>query len=214
MADRGHDHVTRHRLADRLFHWITAACVLTLLVTGFLPVLDVKFDWVTIHWVSGVVLTAAVLFHIVRSLFWQRLADMWTGPREIRQAVRAALAGIRGGPGTGYKPGKYSVAQILFHFGSAVIVIATIVTGLVMLKGIDSPFWDRDNYFVSEAVRGVLFAVHGLAALLLVTMIMLHIYFALRPEKLYFTRSMIVGWITRADYDNKHDTDKWQESGD
>jgi hypothetical protein len=37
-----------------------------------------------------------------------------------------------------------------------------------------------------------------------------HIYFALRPEKLHFTRSMILGWITREEYRANHDTNRWQ----
>lgn len=208
------DRIVRHKLADRIFHWVTAGCMLVLLVTGFLPVLDVKFDWVPIHWITGLVLTAALVFHIVRTLFWQRLADMWVGPREIRDAVRSTVGTAAGRGSGGYRPGKYSVAQVLFHFAVAVVVLAATVTGLVMLKGVESPFWERDPYFVSEATRGLLFAVHGFAALVLVTMIMMHVYFAFRPEKLYFTRSMILGWMTRREYTDHHDPRKWQEAGD
>ena len=49
-----------HALPDRLFHWLSAACVLTLLGTAFLPILGLPFGWVTVHWVTGVVLIAAV----------------------------------------------------------------------------------------------------------------------------------------------------------
>ncbi|MBT4718824.1 MAG: cytochrome b/b6 domain-containing protein, partial [Rhodospirillaceae bacterium] len=34
----------------------------------------------------------------------------------------------------------------------------------------------------------------------MLAMIIIHIYFAIRPEKLWITRSMIWGWITRAEY--------------
>jgi len=212
MPERPHDRVVRHKLADRLFHWVTAVTTLILLGTGFLPVLDVKFDWVPIHWVCGIVLTLAVAFHLVRSLVWQRIADMWASPREIVAALRALLARIKGSPDD-YRPGKYSVAQVLFHFVGAVLILATIATGLVLLKGIESPFWQRDPYFVSESVRGWILVVHGIAALFLVTMIMLHVYFAFRPEKLYFTRSMLLGWITRDEYGSNHDPRKWPEAG-
>jgi formate dehydrogenase subunit gamma len=212
MAELSPDRIVRHKLADRLFHWVTAAATLTLLCTGFLPVLEVKFDWVPIHWICGIILTVAVAFHIVRSLFWQRLADMWASPAEVRAALRKLRSRI-GGSADDYRPGKYSVAQVLFHFGSAILILATIVTGLVLLKGIESPFWQRDPYFVSEAARGWILVVHGIAALFLVTMIMLHVYFAFRPEKLYFTRSMLLGWITRAEYGGEHDPRKWPEAG-
>ena len=212
MADQTPDRIVRHKLPDRVFHWITAVTTLTLLCTGFLPVLEVKFDWVPIHWISGIVLTVAVAFHIVRSLFWQRLADMWLSPRELWAALCSVTWRFRGRIDD-YRPGKYSVAQALFHFASATLILATIVTGLVLLKGIESPFWQRDPYFVSESVRGWILVVHGMAALFLVTMIMLHVYFAFRPEKLYFTRSMLLGWITRGEYGGGHDPRKWPEAG-
>ena len=55
------DRIVRHALADRVFHWLAAACVLTLLATAFLPILGLEFGWVTVHWMTGLVLIAAVL---------------------------------------------------------------------------------------------------------------------------------------------------------
>ena len=43
-------------------------------------------------------------------------------------------------------------------------------------------------------------------------MIIVHIYFAVRPEKLWVTRSMLLGWITRSEYLEHPDTKIWQES--
>jgi len=60
------DRIVRHARADRVLHWLSAACVLTLLGTAFLPIVGVEFAWVTIHWVAGLVLAAAVLLHLVR----------------------------------------------------------------------------------------------------------------------------------------------------
>jgi formate dehydrogenase subunit gamma len=61
-----------------------------------------------------------------------------------------------------------------------------------------------------DATWGVVYVLHGLAALLLITMVMTHVYFALRPEKRLFTRSMIKGWITRAEYVEHHDPERWR----
>jgi len=210
-TDPATDRVTRHRLPDRLFHWASAVCTLILLVTGFLPVLNVHFDWVTVHWISGLLLVVAVLFHSLREMIRGRLSTMWPRPTELLVAARELGSRLAGKPDSGYRPGKYSVAQMLFHLAASVLILATIVTGLIMLKGIDTPLWERDAFFVSEYIRGILFVVHGLAALFLVTMIMLHIYFALRPEKSYFMRSMLVGWITRDEFRREHDPNKWQE---
>jgi hypothetical protein len=45
--------------------------------------------------------------------------------------------------------------------------------------------------------------------MLLLAVLILHVYFALRPEKLFFTRSMIVGWITGEEYRKTFD-DRWR----
>ncbi|OGA19622.1 MAG: hypothetical protein A3H32_05230 [Betaproteobacteria bacterium RIFCSPLOWO2_02_FULL_63_19] len=39
---------------------------------------------------------------------------------------------------------------------------------------------------------------------------MVHVYFGIRPEKLWMTRSMILGWITRSDYLAHYDPVLWQ----
>jgi hypothetical protein len=44
-------------------------------------------------------------------------------------------------------------------------------------------------------------------------MVMVHIYFAVRPEKLWITRSMIRGWITRHELNDHHDPRQWQGEG-
>jgi cytochrome b subunit of formate dehydrogenase len=56
----------------------------------------------------------------------------------------------------------------------------------------------------------VVYVVHGLSALMLITMVMTHVYFALRPEKAMFLRSMVRGWITRGEYETMHDPQRWQ----
>ena len=68
--------VIRHALADRLFHWVMAVSVILLGASAFLPILGVKFDWIPIHWISGVVLTAALVFHVWRAVFVHGLREM------------------------------------------------------------------------------------------------------------------------------------------
>ena len=43
----------------------------------------------------------------------------------------------------------------------------------------------------------------------LVGMVIAHIYFAIRPEKLWITKSMFLGYITRRDYLANHDPKRW-----
>lgn len=201
--------VVRHALPDRLFHWLSAACVLTLLGTAFLPILGVEFGWVTVHWVTGLVLTAAVVFHIVRVLLRRRLGSMWVGGADIRDGLAIVDATLRHKT-LALRTGKYSFAQKLIHHAFAVVVLTTVVTGGFMLLRIDTPWWQRNPYLLPDATWGIVYVLHGLAALALVTMVMMHIYFALRPEKRLFTRAMIRGWITRDEFDEHHDPKRWQ----
>ena len=90
------------------------------------------------------------------------------------------------------------------------VVLTTLVTGALMLLRIDTPWWQRNPYLLADATWGIVYVLHGLAALMLVTMVMMHVYFALRPEKLKFTRAMILGWITRREFDEHHDPERWQ----
>ena len=203
--------VVRHHLAERLFHWSMAACMLVLLVTGFLPVLGVNFAWVDPHWIAGVVLTVLVVFHMIRALFFLKLANIWIRWREFTASVTVTTTEALGGPRLKRKIGKYSVGQKGFHHAVAVVVIVVIVTGLVMMIGIDGPFWERNPFIISESSRGLVFVLHGFAGLISITMIMVHIYFAIRPEKMYMTRSMLRGWISREEFEQNHDPDLWQE---
>jgi len=41
--------------------------------------------------------------------------------------------------------------------------------------------------------------------------LMAHVYFALRPEKLWMSRSMIHGWISNTDYRIHHDPARWPQ---
>lgn len=203
------ERIVRHALPDRLFHWLSAACVLTLLGTAFLPIVGVEFAWVTVHWIAGIVLTVAVLFHAVRVLARGTLSSMWIGRADVADAVDIAGATLRRALPT-RRPGKYSVAQKLIHHAFAAVVLTALVTGGLMLLRIDTPWWRRNPYLLPDATWGIVYVLHGLAALLLITMVMMHVYFALRPEKLKFTRAMIRGFITRAEYDEHHDPSRWQ----
>ena len=91
----------------------------------------------------------------------------------------------------------------------AVVVLAIVATGLLMLSKIDTPFWRRNPYWLANSQWGLIYAIHGLFAMAMITLIMVHIYFAVRPEKLWMTRSMFHGWISREDYLRHHDPQRW-----
>ena len=189
------DRIERHKFVDRAYHWLMAASVLVLLVTAFLPILGIKFEWVGIHWVTGLVLTLIVVFHIIRATIWQSFWSMMIDSTDLK----APFA----------RPGKYSPAQKLYHLAISVLILSTIATGLLMWRKVDTPFWQRDPYWLSTDSWGVVYAIHGLAAMALVTMVIIHVYFALRPDEWHLTRSMLRGWMTRKEYTDHHDPRRW-----
>ena len=76
--------VQRHEMVDRVMHWVMAISILVLLFTGVLPIIGIEFAWLTLHWVSGLVLTAAVLFHILRSIFMKDLMSVWITRSDLK----------------------------------------------------------------------------------------------------------------------------------
>jgi formate dehydrogenase subunit gamma len=216
----GGERVIRHHLVDRIYHWTMAVSVLVLMGTAFFPILNWwKFEWVTIHWIAGVVLTVAVLIHIVRAVFWQDLRSMIVWVDDVRDAWRA-FTRFFGSKGPAPRlPGKYPLLQKLYHLAIAFIILGVAITGMLMLAKIDTAWWRRNPYFIENSwwgvdqTWGIVYALHGFFAMASITLVLIHIYFAIRPEKLWITRSMILGWVPREKYRQNHDPERWATPG-
>jgi cytochrome b subunit of formate dehydrogenase len=50
--------------------------------------------------------------------------------------------------------------------------------------------------------------LHDLAALLSVFLVLVHVYFAILPEKRAYLRAMVSGFITRRDLAAEHDVER------
>jgi formate dehydrogenase subunit gamma len=201
--------VKRHTLIDRVYHWLAALAVLTLMGTAFLPIAGWKFEWLTLHWTTGIVLAALVVAHILRALIWQDWRAMVVDTADIRNAWRAVTSA---GSGARALPGKYKVLQKLYHLAVALLILSIVVSGLLMLLKIDTPFWRRNPYWFAADTWGVVYSIHGFASMAMITLVMIHIYFALRPEEWWLTRSMFRGWISQAEYREHCDSDRWKTS--
>ncbi|MCT7378268.1 cytochrome b/b6 domain-containing protein [Chelativorans salis] len=182
-------HGVRHRLADRLFHWGMAVSVIVLGATAFLPIVGFRFDWVPLHWISGVALTLLVLFHLFRVFFVHGVRGMVPGPDDIREIAQAA----RGIGPEALAEAKYDAFQKGFHLAAATTILVLLVTGLLMLAKIDTTFWRRDPSILSDYSWGIIYVIHGAASLVLLFLFTLHVYFALLPEHRSFLVAMIGG---------------------
>ena len=185
------DRVERHAFIDRAFHWVTAATMVALLATGLLPVIGIHFAWLDIHAISGVLLTAVILLHVLRAVTAQSMRSMHLKPADLSDT----------------RPGKYSAAQKLMHLGWTVAVLLAIATGLVLLKKA-GVLLARDPYIRQLKTWGLLTVLHDLAALLSVFLIMVHVYFGILPEKRMYLRSMVRGWVTRQELAANHDPER------
>jgi cytochrome b subunit of formate dehydrogenase len=202
------EHITRHSLAARMFHWVMACAMFVLLFTAFLPIAGIKFPWVTWHWIAGLVLAGSILFHVIHASFWMDFWSIWVGPKDIPE-FKAEMLRELGHEVAGPKPGKYPLGNRLYHLAIVVAALAAVGTGLFMMVRVHTPFYTRNPYLLGDALWGLFYVTHGLAGVALVGLVMAHVYFAVRPDKWWITKSMIFGWITRRQYLEHHDPDRW-----
>jgi formate dehydrogenase subunit gamma len=201
------DRIQRHSMASRIFHWTMSASMIVLLITAFVPVIGLQFAWVEIHWIAGVVLTATVVYHVIRSVGWQ---DYWAMMQLNVEEGIATLKHVASAKAPAPpKSGKYPFDHRLFHHGMVVVGLGVIATGLLMMVRIDTPFWARNPYMLSDSLWGVVYVAHGLCGVALILMTASHIYFAIRPEKRWMLWSMVQGWIDREHYVAHFDPEKW-----
>ncbi len=206
------DKIERHSLASRIFHWTMALAMLALLVTAFVPVMGWQFPWVEIHWIAGVLLIATIVYHVIHAIGWQ---DFWSmfqlGVSEGTAHLKHILSSKNPEPP---KAGKYPFDHRMYHHVIVVVSLAAMITGVLMMVRIDTPFWTRNPYLLSDSAWGVMYVVHGLSGVALIVLVAAHIYFAIRPEKRWLTWSMIKGWIDREHYLEHFDPAKWEVAGE
>lgn len=202
------ERIPRHSFAARLFHWVMAGAMFVLLFSAFLPFVGIRFPWVTIHWIAGLVLTASIAFHVVHASFFLDFWSIWIGTRDIPEAKAEVMRDPRH-EDVAAKPGKYPLANRLYHLVIVLAAFGVVPTGLFMMVRIQTPFFKRSPYLFSDLTWGYVYVLHGLAGIGFVGLVVAHVYFALRPEKLWTTKSMLLGWITRRQYLEHHDPYKW-----
>jgi cytochrome b subunit of formate dehydrogenase len=201
--------VARHSIAARAFHWIMAAAMLVLLFTAFLPKAGIQFDWVTYHWIAGVVLTASIIFHIFHASFWQDFRSIWPDRIDMKDAWHRTLALLGRPAPLPRKFAKYPLENKLYHGVIMIVGLAVVVSGVFMMFRIRTIFFTRNPYLLSDMTWGMIYVLHGLAGVGLIALVIVHIYFGVRPEKLPITRSMIFGWMSREFYLHEHDPARW-----
>ena len=203
------ERVPRHSLASRLYHWLMAASMLTLLFTAFLPKVGLEFDWVTVHWSAGAVLTVAVVYHIIHASFWQDFWSIWPDRADLVDAWRRFQRFLGRAAPPPRKFPKYPLENKLYHGAIILTGLTAIVTGVLMMSRVRTIFFPRNPYLFSDMAWGFVYVLHGLSGVSLIALVIVHIYFAIRPEKRAITKSMIFGWMGRDFYLKHYDQERW-----
>jgi len=201
--------IPRHSLAARLFHWIMAASMFTLLFTAFLPKVGFQFDWVTYHCIAGTVLTISIIFHIVHATFFMDFWSIWPDKADLEDAWKRVQRFMGRSAALPRKFAKYPLENKLYHGAIIVTGISVILTGVFMMFRVRTIFFERNPYLFGDMTWGLMYVLHGLAGVGLITLVIVHVYFAVRPEKLPITASMIVGSMSREFYLKEHDPKRW-----
>ena len=207
------DRIERHSFVARVFHWVMATAMFALLLTAFLPIMGVRFAWVQWHWMAGLLLTVSIAFHIIHATLFLDFWSIWVGPKDLPE-LKAELAREFGREDASTpRPGKYPLGNRLYHLVVSLAGLIVIVTGVLMMWRVRTNLVPRNPYIMSDLVWGLTYVGHGLMGVGFVGLTMAHVYFALRPEKLWITRAMVFGSITRREYLEHHDPDRWVAEG-
>ena len=189
--------VSRYRGYTRLNHWVTAACMIILLISG-LSFFHPSLFWLTnlfgggqttrwLHPIVGVVLVASffLLFLQMWKLNLPRREDMdWS--RRIGDVLRGDEEKLP-------ELGKYNAGQKVVFWSMAILIVIMVITGVMI--------WEQ--YFpnlVSIPARRVALAVHAVAALLSILVFIVHVYAAIwtRGTIRAMTRGTVTGgWSYR-----------------
>jgi hypothetical protein len=78
-----------------------------------------------------------------------------------------------------------------------------------MMSRVRTIFFPRNPYLFSDMTWGWMYVAHGLAGVAMIALVMIHVYFGIRPEKRPITKSMIFGWMSRDFYLREHDPARW-----
>jgi formate dehydrogenase subunit gamma len=210
LAVRLPERVARHSLVARLFHWIMAAAMFTLLFTAFLPRIGVQFDWVTYHWIAGAALTVSIIFHIIHASFWLDFWSIWPDKADLQDAVRRIQRFFGRPAPPPHRFAKYPLENKLYHGAIVASGLSAILTGVFMLSRVRTIFFRRNPYLFGDMTWGLMYVLHGLAGVGLIALVMVHVYFAIRPEKLDITKSMIFGSMKREFYLEHYDPERWK----
>jgi cytochrome b subunit of formate dehydrogenase len=159
------------------------------------------------------VLTASIIYHIGHATFFLDFWSIWVGPKDIpefkAELMRDMGHEVPGAP----KSAKYPLGNRLYHLAILVVGLTASISGILMMQRVRQPLFTRNPYVLADTTWGFTYVAHGVAGVALVGLVIAHVYFAIRPEKWWITKSMLLGWVSKRNYLEHHDPTRWKVSG-
>ena len=116
--------------------------------------------------------------------FW----SIWPDRIDLRDAWRRILRFMGKSAPPPDRFAKYPLENKLYHLAIIAAGLSAIVTGVFMMSRVRTVFFPRNPYLFSDMTWGMMYVLHGLAGVGLIALIMMHVYFGLRPEKRPITK--------------------------
>jgi thiosulfate reductase cytochrome b subunit len=104
---------------------------------------------------------------------------------------------------------KYPLENKLFHGVIILCGLSVVFTGVFMMFRVRTIVFPRNPYLFGDMTWGLMYVLYGLAGVGLIALVMMHVYFGLRPEKRPITKSMVFGWMDRDFFLQEHDPERW-----
>ncbi len=196
--------VNRYRGFTRANHWLTALCMILLLLSGF-AFFDPRLYFLTAlfgggptaRWLHPVI--GIVMFFCFLGLFVQ----MWRLNLPRREDVEWAMKTgdvLAGREENLPELGKYNAGQKVVFWSMTGLILVLIVTGFMIWEQ-HIPLWrDYAPVLASIPARRIAVAIHASAAFLMIMVFILHVYAAIwtRGTIRAMTRGTVTGgWAWR-----------------
>ncbi|MFB6131150.1 MAG: cytochrome b/b6 domain-containing protein, partial [Salinigranum sp.] len=183
--------------------------------------------WITVHEVAAITLIAYVLFHLGHVASKGTWSVMWFGRDDVAD-LWTRFQNLVGLTDEYPKQFKYPSAQQALHLFVSLAVLGLVATGLVLLRRVQTPLWAATREFTFLGVTFGLgggtvgtmglvpwsFVLHDFLAIATLSLVMGHVYFALRPREWSITQSMVTGKIPVDVYAEKYSRSSWSVTGE
>ncbi len=206
--------ITRHNIAIRFTHWVTALSIFVLLFTGFgqMPVYKRYYvdqipglTWssnflitLNIHYIAAIILIF-ISFYYLSYLFFRKAWDIMPRKGDFKESLQifASMLGLAPEP----ENDKYLAEQRLAFAVTAFSIFALIVTGIIKVyKNI--PGSDLSTSLIFWTAQ-----IHNLFTVILLFSIIVHVLAFLIKENRPLVASMFTGKIGRDYVIHRHG--KW-----